>query len=117
MSDRKKTLKQQYIQVKPQMGILGIKSKSSGKCYIESAHNVKGIINSNSFKLNENMHRSKELQSEWNEMGEENFSIEILEVLEYDKDGLKTDYSEELALLKQLWEEKLRASDRLFASV
>jgi len=30
-----------------------------------------------------------------------------LEKLEYDKDETKTDYSEELALLKMIWEEKL----------
>lgn len=31
----------------------------------------------------------------------------ILENLEYDKDESKTDYTEELALLQMIWEEKL----------
>jgi hypothetical protein len=30
----------------------------------------------------------------------------VLEKLKYDKDETKTDYSEELAILKMLWEEK-----------
>ena len=32
---------------------------------------------------------------------------EVLEKLKYDKDESKTDYSEELAILKMVWEEKL----------
>jgi len=34
-------------------------------------------------------------------------SLEVLEVLPYSRDDTKTDYSEELQILKQLWEEKL----------
>lgn len=59
------------------------------------------------FKLDYGNHPNKELQREWQEYGEANFSIEVLEKLEYDKDETKTDYSEELALLKMIWEEKL----------
>lgn len=35
-------------------------------------------------------------------------------MLEYDKDELKTDYSEDLALLQMIWEEKLLKEDYLF---
>ena len=46
--------------------------------------------------------------------GPDNFVIEILENLEYDKDESKTDYSEELEVLQMIWEEKLSRENMLF---
>jgi hypothetical protein len=40
-------------------------------------------------------------------LSEEGFLIEILEKLEYDEDESKTDYSEDLALMRLIWEERL----------
>ena len=53
------------------------------------------------------MHPYRELQKEWNAFGESSFLFEILERLPYDKDEAKTDYSEDLLLLKMIWEDKL----------
>jgi hypothetical protein len=89
------------------MGLFVIRSQVNGKCYLEAAADLKGKINSTRFKLDYGNHPNKELQREWQEYGEANFSIEVLEKLEYDKYETKTDYSEELALLKMIWEEKL----------
>lgn len=105
--DRKKELKLQYKQMRPQMGIFVIRSDFANKCYIEATQNLKGTINSTKFKLGAGAHMNKELQQDWNKFGEENFIIEILENLEYDKDESKTDYREELALLQMIWEEKM----------
>lgn len=44
--DRKKELKEQYRQMKPQMGIFIIRSNPSNKCYFESTQNLRGRINS-----------------------------------------------------------------------
>jgi hypothetical protein len=60
------------------------------------------------------MHTNKELQKEWTDFGSENFTIEILEQLEYDKDESKTDYTEDLALLQMIWEEKLTEENMEF---
>lgn len=94
--------------MKSSMGILIVRSNSNKKCFIEATPNIKSRLNSTRFKLNAGGHPNRELQKEWQELGEANFTIEILEYLEYDeKDEEKTDYSEELALLKMIWEEKL----------
>ena len=37
----------------------------------------------------------------------ENFEIEVLELLKYDEDNSKGDYTEELEILKYIWDEKL----------
>jgi len=91
------------------MGVLIIRSKLSNKCYIEATRDFKARFNSIRLKLETNLHPCRELQKAWNEQGAENFSFEILENLEYDKDETKTDYTEDLALLQMIWEDKLAA--------
>lgn len=105
--DRRKELKELYRNMKPDMGIFTIKSNLNNKCHIEGSQNLKGTINRAKFRLNFGNYSNKELQNEWKENGEESFTIEILENLKYDKDESKTDYSEDLAILKMIWEEKL----------
>ena len=105
--DRKKELKLQYNQMRPQMGIFVIRSRANNKCYIEATQNLRGTLNSTQFKLGASTHPNRELQKEWKDFGTGNFTIEILENLEYDKDEFKTDYTEDLTLLKRIWKEKL----------
>ena len=68
---------------------------------------MRGTLNSTKFKLGATVHPNRELQKEWKDFGAENFTIEILENLEYDKNGIKTDYTENLILLEMIWKEKL----------
>lgn len=110
--DRKKELKLQYKLRKPDMGIFMIRCSVTGKCYLQTAGDLKAAINGAKARLGGGLlpcgnHPCRELQKEWNEYGEGCFSFEILELLPYDKDETKTDYSEELMLLGMLWEEKL----------
>ncbi|NLM21931.1 MAG: GIY-YIG nuclease family protein [Peptococcaceae bacterium] len=107
--DRKKELKQQYKQMKHPMGVFIVRSKSNNKCLLEATNNLRARFNRILLQLSANMHPNQELQKEWNELGKENFTFEILEELEYDKDESKTDYSEDLDLLYMIWEEKLTA--------
>lgn len=109
--DRKKQLKQQYKEMKPDMGIMIVRSHVSNKCFLQATPNLKGTINGTKFKLNAGSHPNRELQEDWHRFGEDNFSVEILEQLKYDKDETKTDYSEELEILQMIWEEKLLAQD------
>jgi hypothetical protein len=112
--DRKKELKLQYKQTRPQMGIFIIRSMVNNKCYIQTTQDLRGVINGAKVRLGNNMHTNKELQKEWTDFGSENFTIEILEQLEYDKDESKTDYTEDLALLQMIWEEKLSEENMEF---
>ncbi len=112
--DRKRELIQQYKQTRPLMGILIIQSSISNKCCLQTAKNMNGAINGTRFRLDTGTYVNKELQKEWKEFGSENFKIEVLEYLEYDKDESKTDYSEDLALLQSIWEEKLAKENVTF---
>lgn len=109
--NRKKELKEQYSQMKPDMGIFIIRSKSSNRLHIEGTQDLKSKINRSIFELKFGSHSNKELQKEWNELGENNFVIEILDTLEYDEDELKTDYTEDLILLQMICEERLASEN------
>jgi len=108
--ERKKELQEQYKLMKPEMGIFAVINKSSSKYYLQVTQNLKGMINSTRFKLDGGMHPNKELQKDWLEIGSDGFEIKILEKIEYDEDETKTDYSEELELLKMMWVDKLTAN-------
>lgn len=105
--DRKKELKEQYKQMKTEMGIFIVQNKINNKYLLVPTQNLKSMINRVRFQLNSKGHPNRELQMEWNEFGEDNFEFIILETLDYDKDESKTDYSEELEIMKIMWNEKL----------
>jgi len=90
------------------MGIFIIRSDKSDNYFLITSQNLNAYINRTRFQLNVGSHTDKELQKEWNDIGAENFTIEILEKLDYDKDESKVDYTEELEVLKFVWEEKLK---------
>lgn len=102
---RKKELTQQYKQMKPQMGIFIVRCNANHKCYIQAAKDLRGVMNGTKAKLQAGYHPYRELQKEWNELGSDAFTIEVLENLEYKED--KTDYTDDLTLLQMMWEEKL----------
>lgn len=112
--NRRKELISMYKHMKPNMGIFMIRSRDGQKCYLETGQNVNAKINRIKFQLNANAHPNQELQREWNEYGEERYVIEMLEYLKYAKDESKTDYSEELEILKLQWEEKMLQDNMQF---
>ncbi|MGB7605671.1 MAG: GIY-YIG nuclease family protein [Lutisporaceae bacterium] len=112
--DRKKELKLQYKQMKSQMGIFIIRSKVNNKCYIQATQDLRGVLNGTKVRLEGGTHPYRELQKEWSDFGSENFTIEILENLEYDKDESRTNYEEDLALLHMIWEDKLTKENMEF---
>ncbi len=102
---RKRELKEQYKQMKLPMGIFIIRSRSHNKCFIQTTQDLKGSMNGTLARLHAGIHPNRELQKEWKAYGPDDFTIDVLEELEYDED--KTDYSDDLALLQLIWEERL----------
>lgn len=102
-----KELKQKYREMKPPMGAYIIKNNVNGKVFMNVSKDIKSTFNSYRFQLKMGSLPKKELQRDWKEYGEEAFIFEVLEYLEYDKKGEKTDYSEELEIMKMIWMEKL----------
>lgn len=64
------------------MCIYKITNKANGKVYIGSTTNLKKRINDHIHKLNNNTHHNPMLQNSWNASHEDNFYVEIVELVE-----------------------------------
>lgn len=106
MNTKRNELKKEYKQTQTQMGIYRIRNLANGKVLIGTAMNLPGILNSNKFQLKMGSHPNKELQTEWNEFGSEQFAFEVLDVLP-PRDETGYDYHADLASLEELWQEKM----------
>jgi len=100
----KKDLKREYLETKIPMGVYQIRNLTNDKVFIGSSLNLSGIFNRYKFALVAGNHPNKALQADWNELGADNFAFEILEELE---SRANLDDKTELAVLEDLWLEKL----------
>jgi hypothetical protein len=102
----KKDAKLEYKLTHRPMGVFLIRNKANGKVFIDSSLNVPGKINRHKFALNAGLHQSKNLQKDWNELGEDKFEFETLEPVE-PRDDPNYNYKADLEVLEDLWLEKL----------
>jgi hypothetical protein len=101
----KKELKKKYKETALPMGIFRIKNMVNDKIFIGSSKNLKGKLNSIRFQLEQGVYLNKDLQKDFNSFGSENFSFEAIDFLEPKENS---DYTKELAVLEQMWLEKLQ---------
>ncbi len=110
MGENKKTrkeLQREYQErVKP-TGVYQIKNLANGKVWLGSSLNLEGLLNRNRFTLRNNSHPNKELQKDWNELGPDQFTFEVLEVVKV-QDDPNFNLKDELTLLEQIWVERLQ---------
>ncbi len=105
---KRKDLVSEYMNTKTEMGVYCYKCVSNNTNYLGFTQNTKAMLNGSTFRLGAGNHKDKFLQADWNEFGEKNFEISVLEVLPYDEDDIsKEDYTAELKELMAVWEEKL----------
>src|SRR5690554_5979704 len=71
----------EYVQTHRPMGIYQIKNKVNGKLFIGRSLNLDAIFNRHQFTLNYGVNTNKELQREWKEYGEANFSFDVLQYI------------------------------------
>jgi hypothetical protein len=88
------------------MGVYQIRNIVNEKMLIGASLDLPGIINRHKFQLKMGNHPNGALQAEWNEFGAEGFAFEILDEITPSEDP-SHDYREDLALLEELWLEKL----------
>jgi len=103
----KNTLKKQYLQNPPPMGVYKITNLVNGKIFIGSNLNVNGRINRHKFALENGSEEIKELLEDYKKYGEANIVFEIIDTLK-PKDEPGINYKEELITLEELWKEKLQ---------
>jgi len=110
---RKKQLMWEYKNSKPEMGILSYYCKQTGDYFLGWTKDTRAGINSTTCKLNSNFHPCRNLLKQWNEYGEEGFAVTVLEVLPYEKDSEKTDYTKELKELLEVCLEQTENATRI----
>ena len=108
----KKELKEEYKQKRPAMGVFQILNKVNGKVLIEGTTNILSKWNRHQTELRFGSHRNKQLQNDWNNLGEENFKFSIISELEFEDDE-SLDLNNEIKLLKKMVEEEMHIQDEM----
>ena len=103
---RKEIHREYKERVKPS-GVFQIKNIANGKVLLGSSLNLEGRLNKHRFMLRIDSHPNKELQKDWNELGPDQFTLEILETIPV-KDDPNFNLKDELTLLEEIWLEKLQ---------
>jgi hypothetical protein len=105
--DRKTALKRAYKEHPPAAGIFRITNKANGKILIGKGLNVQGKLNAQYAQLQWGSHRNRALQQDWQQHGQEQFTLEVVDQLD-PSDDPRQDVQQELAALEELWLDKLR---------
>jgi len=104
----KKELKKKYKEMIPEMGVFQVRNTESGKIWIARSPDIRAGINSCRYQLKHGLfHQNALLQQDYQRLGEERFTFEVLDRLEMKKDPGYNPVSD-LAELEQLWIEKLQ---------
>ena len=106
-SEKKRELKRAYRQKPRLMGVYQIRNAVTDRVLVGASLNLDGILNRHKFELKIGSHRNKALQTEWRVFGSASFAFEILDELT-PKEGSGRDYKAELAVLEELWLDKLQ---------
>lgn len=102
----KKEAKRNYAASPRPMGVFAIRNAANGKSFVTASLDLPGSFNRHRFQLNAGVHKSRNLQADWNEIGEGGFEFEILEELP-PRTEPGYDYSGDLEVLEDIWLEKL----------
>jgi len=106
--DRKQLIRE-YKQTRRPAGVYRVLNRETGKCLLGSNTNIQAIFNRLRFQLERGLFPDADLQKDWNDLGPDAFAFEILDELE-PADDPDYDSSEDLRVLKQMWQDKLCGS-------
>ena len=107
MKAEHKQLKRDYQQTPRAMGVFLIRNNLTDKVFLAAGVDLHGLINRHQFALNHDGHPCKQLQADWNELGDNNFAFEIVDELGPQTDA-EVDLRAEVEFLEKLWLEKLQ---------
>ncbi|RIK31892.1 MAG: LuxR family transcriptional regulator [Anaerolineae bacterium] len=106
LKSRKEIHREYAERVKP-AGVYQVKNLTSGKVLLGSSLNLEGPLNRHKFMLKIGSHPNKALQKDWDELGPEQFSFDILEEVQRKTDP-SFNLKDELELLEMIWLEKVQ---------
>lgn len=102
----KQEIKEVYKNIKKKQGIFKITNNKTRELYIGFSPDLEQKWNGQRFQLNSNTHPNKLLQKDWNELGEESFSFEIVDILKIQDEN--RNYKDDLKELEQFYITELK---------
>jgi hypothetical protein len=98
----KRAAKQEYKEAKVAAGVYRVHNVAEDRSLVGSSMNMAARLNRHCAGLRMGVHENKELQRDWNRLGETGFVFEVLDTLTgTDRPGF--DGKRDLAVLEQLW--------------
>jgi len=107
----KKELRDEYKQMEFPRGVFQLKCTINGRSLFDHSVDMESKWNRHKMELKFGNHRNKDLQKDWNQYGEENFSFEVLSVLKKEEEE-KLNINKELKALQDLIIEELKIENR-----
>jgi hypothetical protein len=102
----KRMLKRKYKESEIPAGIYRVVNTQSDRSLVGSSTNLPAILNRHRADLKMGAHRNRDLQRDWDELGEGAFAFEVLDTLTPgDEPGY--DVKRDLRALEDLWLERL----------
>ena len=103
----RKELIEQYKERKITGGIYVIKNTRTGKIALDSTTDMRASRNRFDFSQKTGNCTYKHIQEEWKTYGPQVFAFEVLEELEHGDKQTDYEFESDIAVLKELWKEKL----------
>lgn len=105
-----KELNSIYKDMKFRIGVFQIRNTITNKIFVGSSTDLDATWNRYKFELNMGSHPNQKLQQDWSDLGEANFSYEVL--MEIKQDDTKiVDYRKEAKKLEKMFIEELQPFD------
>lgn len=108
--NRRKEIINEYKQRKLAGGIYKVTNTANGKYLIGYAVNLKSVQNRFQFAVTTNIAFDRNLQKDWEKLGVQAFTFEVLEELEQKPEQSQSAFMEDLKTLEQLWRANFDAS-------
>ncbi|WP_026892998.1 GIY-YIG nuclease family protein [Lacrimispora aerotolerans] len=107
----RKSLKEQYKSRALIGGVYQIKCKEEGMVWLRSTVDLKGAENRFLFSKSMNSCPEHGMRKLWDKYGVEAFSFEVLEELKKKETQTEEEFSEDIKILLELWQEKVEEGE------
>ena len=103
----RKALAREYKASRRPMGVYCVRNLHTGDTLIGRSTDLPAILNRERTSLRFGGHPNRRLQQDWNTLGADAFSFEVLDTLAWPDDTPDFDPTNDLVLLESLWRERM----------
>jgi hypothetical protein len=107
----RKALIREYKESRRPMGVFRVLNTASGKAFVGASVDVPSMLNRVRTQLRLGGHPNRALQRDWNALGADAFTFEVLDTLTPPDDQPDYDPADDLRVLEALWLDRLSPYD------